>query len=247
MAITYDPTSGNVRGTHSEVKSLRARLQQAKDASGIVEAFRSAGAGHPVPAEDEILEAVRTALHTPMLTLELVNSGPGGNHHHVIDAGVNAVAVRWSTARPDLSELMPSPFPVLPGELTRLVRFQPGRDPGGSPLPVAVDAAAIASLASEIRNERLTAWSGVRDLLGGAVDREEADASWQLVSAQCAWIAPDGEAQELLAVYLRAGDAYFVLVQDGESLELLPVPSITAWETMMQVLPGADEIKDPRG
>ena len=41
-----------------------------------------------------------------------------------------------------------------------------------------------------------------------------------------------------------------VLRADGEpteDLELVPVPSITAWEAIMHVLPGAHEIKDPRG
>ncbi|GAA1490178.1 hypothetical protein [Brachybacterium sacelli] len=56
-----------------------------------------------------------------------------------------------------------------------------------------------------------------------------------------------GEPTEDLAVYLRAGEAYFVLVQDGEDLDMVPVPSITAWEAIMHVLPGAHEIKDPRG
>ena len=38
-----------------------------------------------------------------------------------------------------------------------------------------------------------------------------------------------------------------MLVQDDDALDLVPVPSITAWETMIRVLPGAGEIKDPRG
>lgn len=49
-----------------------------------------------------------------------------------------------------------------------------------------------------------------------------------------------------MSVHLRAGDHYFVLVEAEDSLSLVPVPSVTAFETMVRVLPGSDEVKDPR-
>ncbi|WP_114855145.1 hypothetical protein [Brachybacterium sp. YJGR34] len=235
MTIEYDPTSGTLRGTVEEIRSARTALRDE-------DAPPPAG----LPVDDPILEAVRTALRTPMLALEVTNSGPGGSHRHLIDAGVNAVTVRWSTAGSDLAELAPSPFQVLPGAITRLVGFRPGRPPADGAPAVAVEAPQIQALASDDATERTGAWEQIRAQLGELVDPAEADASWQLVRSHCSWTATDGRATEDLAVYLRAGEAYFVLVQDGESLELVPAPSITAWEAMMQVLPGASEIEDPR-
>jgi len=235
MTIDYDPATGTLRGTPPEVEGAR-RLLTEGDLS----------VGGALPSDDPILRAMAASLRTPMLTLEITNSGPGGHHRHLIDVGTNAVTVRWSSTGADLAELVGSPFQVLPGAITRLVGFLPGRPPVEGTAPVRVGAEQVTALASEDRAERAAAWPGVRDQLGSAIDPAEADASWQLVRAHSAWTGSDGAPEEDLAVYLRAGDTYAVLVQDGDRLDLVPVPSITAWEAMVRVLPGSGEIKDPR-
>ena len=235
MPIDYDPATATIRGDLAEIDALRNELRGPGGA-----------ASGTVPGDDEVIGAMVFALRSPMLTLLLTNSGPGGHHSHLIDAGLNAVAVRWSSAGDELSELVAMPFQVLPGAVTRLVGFRPGTAPAGSAVDVPVAAEQITALASEDRAERLAAWAAVRDQLGEQVDAEAADASWQLVRAHCSWTATDGTATEDLAVCLRAGDSYFALVEDEDELALVPVPSITAWETMMHVLPGAHEIRDPR-
>lgn len=236
MTITYDPATGTVRGSAAEVEGVRSSL-----------AGGDPTAGGALPEGDPILDAVARALAAPMLSLELTNSGPGGHQRHLLEAGTNAVTVRTSDAGPELGELGAFPFQVLPGSMTRLVNFVPGRAPGDGAEPVRIDAAQVTALASEDADERLAAWHGVRDRLAELVDPAEADASWQLVRAHCSWTATDGERTEDLVVHLRAGESYFVLVQDDDALDLVPVPSITAWETLIRVLPGAGEIKDPRG
>ncbi|HEX7352176.1 hypothetical protein [Brachybacterium sp.] len=236
MPIDYDQRTGTVRGRAAEIETVHAALA-AGDPSG----------GGALPQGDPILEALAQALGTTMLTLEVSNSGPGGHQQHLLAVGTNAVIVRRSRAGDALAELVGVPFQVLPGALTRLVNFLPGRAPAEDAAPVRLGAAQVTALASEDAEERAAAWPAVQDLLSGLVEADEAAASWQLVRVHSAWTATDGEPTEDLAVYLRAGEAYFVLVQEGEDLDLVPVPSITAWEAMMHVLPGHQEIKDPRG
>lgn len=236
MTIAYDRTTGTVRGNPSEIEAVCAALAGG-DLTG----------GGSLPPGDAILQALGQALGSTMLAVEVTNSGPGGYQEHLLAVGTNAVVVRNSRSGDTLAELVGVPFQVLPGALTRLVNFLPGRAPSVEAAPVRLDTAQVMALASEDAAERGAAWPGVRDLLRGIVEAEEADASWQLVRVHSAWTASDGEPAEDLAVYLRAGEAYFVLVQDGEELDLVPVPSITAWEAMMHVLPGHGEIMDPRG
>lgn len=243
MTLSYESVSGTFRGSEEEISTLRERLRRLPDSSGLDDALREVGIEEEIPHDDQLLEAIRAALRTPVLTLDMSNSGPGGAHHHVIDAGVNGVSVRWSTADPEMSELSVTPFPVLPGLITRLVRFLPGRAPAEGARAARIDPETIRGLADESDEERRQAWATARQLLGIAAD---GDLSWQLVRAHCAWTATDGQKTEDLAVYLRAEEDYFVLVETEELLELVPVPSITAWEAMMHVLPGADEVKDPR-
>jgi hypothetical protein len=246
MSIAYDHVAGTLRGDARAVESLRSRLQDLHDPAELSAAMQEAGVTPPVTGDDQFLDAVRVALGTPILTLELTVTGPGGEHRHVIDAGVNAAAVRWSTARPDLAELSASPFLLLPGGMARLVRFRPGAFPLHPDASVPVPRDAIVELAAEAKEERIAAWETVRDLLDGHIDVEQADASWQLVRSHCRWVAVDGEEAEDMSVHLRAGDHYFVLVEAEDSLSLVPVPSVTAFETMVRVLPGSDEVKDPR-
>lgn len=247
MATSYDPATGTIRGTEKDIVALRARLKRLPDPNAANEALREVGVNSQISPGDELLTSLQIALASPMLTVHLTNAGPGGTHRHVIDAGVNAVAVRWSTARSDLSELSPSPFGLLPGLMTRLVNFKPGRQPVDGAEPLVVTTELMGDLVADITATRGAAWEQVRDELGNRIDQEAADASWQVVEARCSWIsAADGEPVDDLAVYLRAGDAYFVLLENDGSFELVPVPSITAWEVMVHVLPGADEVKDPR-
>src|SRR5699024_12181418 len=66
--------------------------------------------------------SIRAALATPIFTVEVANAGPGGLHRHAITAGANAVCARLSTTGEDHADLAGSLFPVLLGEMTRLVR-----------------------------------------------------------------------------------------------------------------------------
>src|SRR5699024_9170106 len=222
--------------------TLRERLRGLPDASGLRDTLREVDIEQEIPQDDQLVEALRAALRTPVLTLDMTNSGPGGAHHHLIDAGVNGVSVRWSTAGPELSELSVTPFPVLPGLITRVVRFLPGRAPAEDAEAVRIDPETIRGLAVDSDEERSRAWSTMRHRLGITADGE---VSWQLVRARCAWTATDGQETEDLAVYLRVEEDYFVLMETDGTLDLVPVPSISAWEAMMHVLPGADEVKDP--
>lgn len=246
MSIAYDHVAGTLRGDARDIEDLRSRLQGLHDPSQLAAAMQEARVTPPVAGDDQFLDAVRVALGTPIFTVELTVSGPGGEQRHVIDAGINAAAVRWSTARPDLAELSASPFPLLPGGMARLVRFRPGDFPLRPDVSVAVPRDAVVALAAKTKKERITAWETVRDLLDGHIDVEQADASWQLVRSHCRWVAVDGEETEDMSVHLRAGDHYFVLVEAEGSLSLIPVPSVTAFETMVRVLPGSDEVRDPR-
>lgn len=246
MSIAYDHAAGSLRGDAQSIDGLRTRLQNLHEPSELPAAMQEAGVTPPVAGDDQFLDALRVALRTPILTLELTVSGPGGEHRHIIDAGINAAAVRWSTARPDLAELSASPFPLLPGEVARLVRFRPGDLPLHPDASVSVPQDAVIALAAESKEERIAAWGTVRDLLDGHIDREQADASWQLVRSHCRWTATNGAETEDMTVHLRAGDHYFVLVEGEDSLDLVPVPSVTAFETLVRVLPGSDEVKDPR-
>lgn len=247
MALAYDHAAGTIRGTLKQIVALRARLSKLTDPSEIPAVLNDAGVAPAAQPEDPVLIGLQGALAAPILTVHLTNAGPGGIHRHVIDAGANAVCAAWSTARSDLAELSATPFPVLPALMARLVRFRPGTPPIPDAGVLEVSPETIADLVAESPETRRTAWSSLGDQLGDSIDREAADASWQVVEARCTWTAAeDGQPTENLAVYLRAGDAYFVLIEKSMGFELVPVPSITAWEVMVQVLPGADEVKDPR-
>lgn len=235
MTISYDSATGTVRGNAEEIETVRSSFVSGDPT-----------AGGALPGGDPILEAICRAAGSRMLSLELTNSGPGGFQRHLLEAGTNAVTMRTSIAGSEVAELGAFPFQVLPGSMTRLVNFVPGRAPDAGAEPVRVPAERLTALAAEDVEERIGAWHVVKDLLAELIDPAEADASWQLVRAHSSWTTTNGEDTEDLVVYLRAGESYFVLVQDGEELDLVPVPSITAWETLVRVLPGAGEIKDPR-
>ncbi|MBP2381200.1 hypothetical protein [Brachybacterium sacelli] len=85
----------------------------------------------------------------------------------------------------------------------------------------------------------------VRRLLTEAGYPADEESSWQVSQSHANRIATDGEASENLAVYLRVSTQYFVVVEREDGIDLVPVPSITAWESMLQVLPGAHEIGRP--
>ncbi|PMC75664.1 hypothetical protein [Brachybacterium sp. UMB0905] len=229
MTISYDAVTGTVRATAEETAEALALL--------IADGPLPAG----LPAGDEALDAMRTALRSPLLSVILTNSGPGGHHEHHVTCGLNAVTVRRSVAREDLSEIVPAPFLTLPGMLTRLLRFQPCEAPLEGAATIAVDAEQITALESDDAAARTAAWSQLHAQLGA-----DEKASWQLVRMQTAWTSTDGSPAEDFAVYLRVEESCWVLLHDDEAFELVPVPSITAWEAIMHTLPGANEVKDPR-
>src|SRR5690625_5826424 len=80
---------------------------------------------------------------------------------HAITAGANAVCARLSTTGEDHADLAGSPFPVLPGEMTRLVRFGPGQPPPPAAPEGELPADLIAELADEDPDTRVPAMASV--------------------------------------------------------------------------------------
>ena len=246
MATTYDPT-GAFRGTPGRLEKLRDRLGALPDASGLAAVLRESGVQGGASPDDPLLDAMREALTRTVFSVTIVNSGPGGSHQHHIDAGANAVSVRLSDGGEDRGELAVSQFPILHGQIARLVRFQPGTAPEQGQPALEVDPGLILDLSAEDGETREAAFARLLLAVGDSIDPEAASASWQLVQSRAAWTGTEGQPVEKLSVYLRAGDRYFVLEETSDGAFLLvPVPSIEAWEAMTHVLPGNDEVKDPR-
>lgn len=241
--ITYDAETATLRGTPARIDSVRSSLSAAADAEEGSRILADAGVDIPADDRGDVVAALVAALDRPVFTVSLTVSGPGGHQHHRMDAGQNAVGVRQSPLREDLAELSAFPVVNLPGGMTRLVRFRPGVAPAPDARAIEVAADALVDLADEDRAVRLRAWAEVSARLGGAVDSQ--DTSWQLVQSRAEWTTPAGELTHDLAVHLRCGDHYYVVVESDQSVELVPVASITAWETMICVLPGADEVGRP--
>lgn len=245
MSITQE-SPGLFRGTARRISGLRDRLARTPDSSGLAAVLRESSITGETSPDDPILENIRAALATPIFTVEVSNAGPGGLHRHSITAGANAVCVRMSTAGEDFADLAGSPFPLLPGELTRLVRFLPGQPPPPATAEIEFPADLIADLADEDRPTRLAAWARIRPRLAEAVELDPQDESWQLVESRTDWTGTDGRPVDNLGVYLRAGQHYVLPVQDSaETVRLVPVPSIQAWEQLTHVLPGMDEVQRP--
>ena len=245
MSITQE-TPGLFRGTARRISALRERLTRTPDASGLAAVLRESSITGETSPDDQILEDIRAALATPVFTVEVSNAGPGGLHRHSICAGANAVCVRMSTAGEDVADLAGSPFPLLAGELTRLVRFLPGQPPQPAAAEIELAADLVVDLADEDRSTRAAAWARIRPRLAEAVELDPQDDSWQLVESRTAWTGTDGRPVDDLGVHLRAGQHYLLPVQDSaETVRLVPVPSIRAWEQLIHVLPGMDEVQRP--
>lgn len=245
MSITQEGP-GLFRGTARRISGLRERLARTPDSSGLAAVLRESSIAGEVSPDDQILESIRAALATPVFTIEVSNAGPGSLHRHAVTAGANAVCVRMSTAGEEFADLAGSPFPLLPGELTRLVRFQPGQPPPHAAAEIELPADRIADLADEDRPTRVAAWARIRPRLAEAVEIDPQDESWQLVESRTDWTGTDGRPVDNLGVYLRAGQHYLLPVQDSaETVRMVPVPSIQAWEQLIHVLPGMDEVQPP--
>ena len=245
MSITQE-APGLFRGTARRISGLRERLARTPDPSGLAAVLRESSITGETSPDDQILENIRAALATPVFTVEVSNAGPGGLHRHTITAGANAVCVRMSTAGEDFADLAGSPFPLLPGELTRLVKFRPGQPPPPAAAETQLPTELIADLADEDRPTRVAAWAQVRPRLAEALELDPQDESWQLVESRTDWTGTDGRPVDNLGVYLRAGQHYALPVQDSaETVRLLPVPSVQAWQQLIHVLPGMDEVQRP--
>src|SRR5699024_12313625 len=121
-----------------------------------------------------------------------------------------------STPREAHAELGGSPCPRLPGETTRLQGCGPGQPPPPAAPEVELTADLTAELADEDRQTRVSAWASVRPRLAAAVELDPQDESWQLVQSRAEWTGTDSRPVDTLAVYLRAGEQYFLPVQEGD-------------------------------
>jgi len=243
--IRYDADSATFRGDVGAIAGLRDRLSSGAGATDLPSLVADAGIEGLGGGSDPLVEAMATALSPALFTASVTVSGPGGHHEHVFDIGLNAVAVRHSPVTSDVAELNGFPMTMLPGAVSRVVRFRPGTPPAEDAHPLRLSARTVADLGDPDADIRRRAWAEVEPVLETAGYRDPEDPSWQLVQSRAAWTATGGERAEELSVHVRSADHYFVAVQNDEDIDLVPVPSITAWETMIQVLPGADEVQRP--
>ncbi|GAA1486726.1 hypothetical protein [Brachybacterium fresconis] len=242
--LTYDSATATFRGSPSEIDEL-ARQLTVDDAVSVLARLRDDGAEMPEGTGDDLLASIGVTLSSSLFTVELTVSGPSGHQRHVIDAGQNAVGVRLSPLTDDLSELNGFPVVNLPGGMTRLVRFLPGMPPAADAEAIRVRTSAVVDLGAPETSVRRSAWVEVQPHLAEAGYQADGASSWQLTRSRAEWISMDGEESSNLAVYLRVATQYFVVVETDDGVDLVPVPSVTAWETMMQVLPGANEVGRP--
>ncbi|EWS79566.1 hypothetical protein BF93_12990 [Brachybacterium phenoliresistens] len=239
--ISYDPATAAFRGEDTAIHRLRDALAQ-EDGASIAEIL----AEHvPQTREDAAMAPLRTALLSPMFTVEVTVSGPGARHDHHLSLGVNAVGARISPLREGTAELAAFPLISLPGGITRLVRFRPGTPPPADAAPIPVAAADLLALTDPDGATRRTAWDAVRPRLDAALP-PAADDSWQVVEVHAAWTTPSGEQARDHAVHLRRGDDHLLVEETEGEARLLPVTSLRAWESMMHVLPEQGEVAPPR-
>lgn len=243
---SYDRTSATFRGTPAEMAQLREVIGSAANEQDMSARLRSCGLDDPGAASsDPAIVSMHEALTATIFDLELTVSGPGARHAHHVAAGINAVGVRTSPLRPDEAELNAFALVNLAGGLTRLARFRPGRDTPKDAPAITVPADALVDLADDDGAIRERAWDLVSPLVNAAGLADTSDSSWQIVQSRAWWTTPDGEPADRLGVHLRAGDQYFLVVEEGAAVALQPAPSIAAWESMIHVLPGNDEVGRP--
>src|SRR5699024_12410356 len=93
---------------------------------------------------------------------------------------------------------------------------------------------------------RASASAPVRPRLAAAFELDPQDEGWRLLRSRAHRTGHASPPVDTLAVYLRAGEQYFLPVQEGdETVRLVPVPSVDAWEQLIHVLPGMDEVQRP--
>lgn len=239
--ITVDTTTTSFRGTPAEISALEDSLRtDGSDAPASI-----LGAAAPGLAEDPALAPIAEALRSPLFSVTLTVSGPGGQQEHRISVGANGTGVRRSPVREGVAELAGFAIGTLPGGITRLVRFRPGSVPAPDPAAVPVPAAALLDLTDPDSGVRRRSWGAA---VGPALLRalgDPVDDSWQIVEARSAWTSPDGSPAEDLAVHLRRGDDHLEVREEGEEPVLVHVTSLRVWESLLGILPEQHDIAAP--
>lgn len=243
-------------GNHPEISALRLVLAD-RDGDATPTAEREARRIARALVQDPAVAELRTSLQQTLFSIELSVSGPGAHQQHEISAGLNAVGVRVSPLTRGRWELSGFPLVTLPGGLTRLVRFLPGRAAIIDPPDIEIPSEQLLDLASPDVDTRRRSWVTISAALDDveshvADDSDIRDAdpssspdSWQIVQARSSWTDPDGGSAGDVAVHLRRGDTYFLVLEGEGGFSLRPVPSIHAWESMIQVLPDHRDIARP--
>lgn len=254
--IDHDQGSSAFFGSHAEIVALRAALSGDADGAD-VSATREALRVVDLFAGDPVVDELKASLSQTLFSIDISVAGPGGHHEHTITAGLNAVGVRLSPVTEGRWELSGFPLVTLPGGLTRLVRFLPGRPAIDPAHDIDVSTDDLLGLAAPEAHSRRSSWERVSAVLDGVTSHDpgipskddeqaaEASGSWQIVQARSSWTAPDGSPSGELSVHIRHGDAYYLVIDGDEGSALRPVPSLRAWEAMIQVLPDHRDIARP--
>ena len=238
--ITYDSSSGSFRAAPHEINALHAALESA-DPSNLDAALSPLGVA---VGSDSLVRAMAESLQSTIFEITLLNAGPGGLHEHHIAVGVNAVAVRTSPVNDETAELSGMGMQTVPGGLARLVRFRAGAVPPEGSAPVEVSPDNLIALAADSDASRQAAWTALAPTLDSLLETPE-DPSWQLVSSACTWTYPDGTPGTDTGSYIRRGDQYFVIRENGPVPTLQAVRPAVAWEALIGVLPGQNEVAPP--
>lgn len=243
--IEISSDGATFRGPASEIEQLRRRLAGAVDFP-TPEKLAGSDVDHAERIRTELVTAMGRAISSPVFELWLDVSGPGGLQAHSIVVGREGIVVRQSPVRDGVAELNAFPLTMLPGAMARLVRFVPGRPPAHDAPALVFAPQTIVDLADPASAVRRDAWDSVRPALAEAGYAKSEDSSWQMVQSRAKWTHADGRTADEISVHLRWESHYFVVVERESDVDLVPVPSITAWEAMVQVLPGPAEIARPR-
>ncbi|MCT1910278.1 hypothetical protein [Brachybacterium paraconglomeratum] len=242
IEVSSDGTT--FRGTEVEIEQLHRRLAAAVDSPAPAQLVGT-DVDHAERVRAELVAAMGAAISSPVFALGLDVSGPGGLQTHSFVVGRDGIVVRRSPVRDGDVELSAFPMTLLPGAMTRVVRFLPGRPPAHDAPALGFAPQAVVDLTDPAPDVRRDAWDSVRPVLEGAGYPGSEDSSWQMVQSRATWTRTDGRTADEFSVHLRWESHYFVVVESATQVDLVPVPSITAWEAMVQVLPGPAEIARP--
>lgn len=242
--IEVSPDGATFRGAESEIEQLRRRLADS-DGARPSDQLAASDVDHVERIRPDFVTAMGEGLRAPVFELSLEVSGPGGLQVHSLVVGRGGLVVRHSPVRDGVAELNAFPLTMLPGAMTRLVRFLPGLPPASDSPALGFAPQLIVDLADPDPAVRRDAWDRVGPVLEKAGYPRSTDASRQMVQVRARWTHADGRLADELSVHLRWEDHYFVVVEHEPEVDLVPVPSITAWEAMVQVLPGPAEIARP--